>query len=267
MNSPHAVLEEAKRNFLLTYNIHDFQTVRNMFDKYVGYFRTGHRGLQFPHAEITHGTDTFLAFSRILDGYSIENKSLPVGKARTGLITSFFHNISGARTFLAHNSANADFLKREFREVGMGGEEYGLASKMVECTGLDVDISGLSFKNKSEKILCFMTGTANIIGQMASRTYLERLFFLYHRVKQEKVISAGSVLYILKKTTDFYKNRARKMLDRDFQGLYKYCLTHFRKRYGINRNLYMESIENQLKYLDTILKRYPRSYWKKLRRR
>jgi hypothetical protein len=124
----------------------------------------------------------------------------------------------------------------------------------------------MSFKDKDEEVLVFMVGTANLLGQMASRSYLEKLFFLYDRVREAKIINTASISFILKKTVDFYQNRAKDRLEKDFKGLHKLSKFHFNERYKINRNLYIEAIEKQLSYLETILNRYPRSYWKKLRR-
>ena len=50
---------------------------------------------------------------------------------------------------------------------------------LIACTGLRVVIDNIKFQSKTEKLLGCMLGTADYLGQMSDRTYLEKLLFLY----------------------------------------------------------------------------------------
>ena len=122
------------------------------------------------------------------------------------------------------------------------------------------------FVSDENRILGQMLGSSDLLGQMANRTYLERLLLLYREFKEARFSHFKDELDLLKKTRDFYNN-TRKMLATDLGGVEKYMSAHFKSRWKIKRDLYKESIEKQLHYLDGILLNREQEYEDHLKRR
>ena len=136
---------------------------------------------------------------------------------------------------------------------------------LVHCTGLSINLKEIKFQDKQEEILGYMLGTADILGQMASRTYLERLLFLYKEFKEGHVQGYNSELDLLKKTLVFYEN-TKTRLHKALKGVYKYAVPHFQARYKAKKDLYMEAVARQIYYLKEIVAYESVSIKDKLRR-
>lgn len=279
INSPEAVLEEVKYNFIQFYNVKKFIFIRKVYrdflDLYNGRY-PGYKGCDIPYHDIGHTTDVFLAFSRMVDGYNISQKILPVEKVIIGLIAALFHDSGYIRKIKSNIKAkhihdfvsiSIDFIRNYFKKNGIDEKDYKLASNMLKYTDLNIDPAEIKVRSKTGQIVGYMLGTADLIGQMSSRTYLEKLYQLYDKARESKIIQKSSVSVILQKTIDLYRNRIKGKLEKDFGGLFELCRVHFRERYAIDRNLYNESIEKQVRYLEKILKKSPRTYSKKLKRK
>ncbi|MBN2407922.1 MAG: hypothetical protein JXJ19_09530 [Elusimicrobia bacterium] len=264
MHSIKAMFEEIKYNFLYNYSINDFQKVRDIFNDFLSLCRTN----TFEHDGIVNAVNTMLAYSCIIDGYNIDNATLPASVAKVGLITCLLHDSSIADSKPAHDhiQRSISFINRYFDENKIDRQEYNLAVRMVEYTDLFNDVSGIDLKKEEERLAGCMVGTANIVGQMSTRTYLERLFASYDVIRKFKIIDQPSILQLLKKTIEFYNTTIKTRIEKDYKGVYKYCRTHFNKRYRIDANLYIEAIERQLNYLEDVLEKAPDTFKEKLRR-
>ena len=100
-----------------------------------------------------------------------------------------------------------------------------------------------------------MLGTADLLGQMGDRNYLEKLPFLYREFSQGKIEGIGTELDFLDSTPGFYKTTLER-LAHDLGGVNVYMRYHFRARWDIDEDLYISSIENSIRYLEYVLKNY-----------
>ena len=218
-----------------------------------------------------------LAIARLIDGYNILNEKLPVDKVRIALIATIFHDTgyiqtirdrkgTGAKYTLNHVERSIEFIQKYFRDRMFSKKEFELAKNIVNCTGLSTDMGKLKLKGSHDRLLGYMLGTADLIGQMASRTYLERLIYLYREFREGRVKGFTSELDLLKKTLSFYEN-TRFRIENDLGGVYKHALIHFKERYGIDEDLYGTAIARQIKYLGEILSDSCVNYTDKLRRK
>lgn len=282
MNVPEAVLEEVKYNFIHSYPVQEFDLIRAVFKDFLNFFRglyPGYRSCNTPYHDINHALDTLLVFSRIADGYNIEKKVLPAEKVKMGIIAALFHDSgyiqknsdttgTGAKHSLVHEKKSIDFIRGYFKKIGLSREDFLLAKNMIHCTDLKINPGDINFKGETEKIPGFMVGTADLVGQMAERAYLENLSLLYREFKEGKLPGYTSEYDLLKQTINFYDGIAKKRLSRDFKGVYKYAQAHFRERYHIDSDLYMQTIERQLNYFKKILEECSAaSYKEKLKRK
>jgi hypothetical protein len=280
MDSPEAVLEEVKYNFIQSYKIEEFRPVREAFENFQALYSgnyTGYKGFSNPYHDLKHSTDTFLALSRMVDGYNLENKKLPVDKVVLGLIVSLFHDSGYIRKKKERSTAkisdtqyisrSTEFIKQYLKKNKYSEKDISVAVKMLECTSLDAEPSKIKFGGSAAKTIGYMVGTSDLVGQMSTRTYLEKLLSLFNELKEANIIKKKDVSEILKDKIDFYRIRIWERFDGDFDGVFAYHTVHFMKRYGVECNLYIDSIEKQVVYLEEIMENSPRSFEKKLKRR
>ncbi|MFC2092013.1 hypothetical protein ACFLTD_04500 [Elusimicrobiota bacterium] len=282
MSSPAAVLEETKYNFIHSYPVKEFTLIREVFKIFVDLFEgryPGYKKCNTPYHDIYHSFDTVLVFSRIADGYNIEKKRLNVHKLKIALISIIFHDSgyiqkiadnkgTGAKHSKVHELKSIEFIRSFFKKIGLSRDDFLIAKNMIHCTDLKINPGEIEFKSPTEKILGYMVGTADLVGQMAERTYLEKLSLLFREFKEGDIPGYDSEYDLMKKTLYFYDNIAKKRMDVDFDGMYRYLHTHFRVRYNLDSNLYFDAIDKQLNYLRNILDVSSQNdYTKKLRRR
>ena len=74
-----------------------------------------------------------------------------------------------------------------------------------------------------------------------------------------------SELKLLKKTIDFYA-LTQKRFTIELDSVNGYMRFHFKVRWNLDRDLYMEGIEKNIKYLKFLLENHQKDYRKHLRR-
>lgn len=266
-SQPYAVLEEVKNNFVNHYKITEFLLIRQVFKDFIDLMEGRYPGYQKCNTkfhDVQHTMDAFLAISRLIDGYNIKNrhKKFPVDKVKLALIATLFHDAgyiqtlediegTGAKYTLVHVQRSVEFVKDYLNKRGFSEQQMRSVSNMILCTGIMKDIKKIKFTDNEEEILGLMLGTADYLGQMSSRTYLEKLIFLYYEFKEGGVTGYSSEYDLLKKTTEFYLF-VRKEIDTIYKKVYKYAEYHFKQRYGIKENLYLTAINRTIKYLQMI---------------
>lgn len=280
MDNVDAVFEEVKYNFIQSYPVAEFLPVRRGFrdfkDLYDGKY-PGYRACNTRYHDELHTTDALLAISRLIDGFNIKKKKkIPADLAVRCLIATIFHDSgyiqsagdtrgTGAKYTLSHVKRSVEFLRNYFKSCGLPQADAESAGRMVQCTGLSTDITSLKFKSGQEEVLGYMLGAADLLGQMASRTYLERLGYLYKEFREGHVEGCTSENALLESTLKFYDTTDMRLKE-ELKGVDRFALYHFRKRYGINHDLYRISIVRQMGYLRKILSNNSASYRDKLKR-
>ena len=121
------------------------------------------------------------------------------------------------------------------------------------CTDLNLDIKKITFPSANIEIMAKILGTADLLGQIADRFYLEKLISLFHEFEEGKVPGFESELDLFRKTINFYKS-ARERFENDLGNVNRYMVNHFRDRWNIEKNIYDEAIEKNINYLKYILK-------------
>lgn len=263
MAQPAAVFEEVKYNFILSYPVTAFAEIRRTFNDFNALFEgkyPGYRACNTRYHDKVHTADALLALSRLIDGYNLTHDPLPVTAVRRGLIAAILHDTgyiqikndrrgTGAKYTVNHVDRSIHFMERYLGERGHARADFLAAARMVRCTGLSVNIARISFTSRAEEIIGKMLGAADLIGQMASRTYLERLMYLYREFREGHVRGFHSEHDLLHKTLGFYA-AVRRRLSETLDNVDTYALMHFRKRYGINEDLYRTAMDRQMRYLD-----------------
>lgn len=236
----------------------------------------GYRKCNIHYHDMKHTTDCLMAMARLVHGARLNGLRLTEDQVHLGLVASLLHDTgyiqesaettgTGAQYTLTHVERSISFAERYLRDNGYPSEDVRLCRRCLRCTGLDVKIEDVPFESPEHEFLGKALGTADLLGQMADRTYLERLPLLFREFREGGVPGFSNELDLLKKTPDFWeftKNRFRTQLG----GVDRHMIHHFKSRWGVNRDCYKEAIENNILYLRHIIQHHESDYLECLRR-
>jgi hypothetical protein len=225
----------------------------------------GYQACNTRYHNLRHTTDDFLAMSRLIHGATLDGEKFEKSLISVALVAALFHDVgyvqrdddhegTGAKYTVGHVERSMDFLEQYCRERGFSEGEIAGGRNMILCTDLGADVAGIPFASRDVEMLGKMLGTADILAQMADRTYLEKLLFLYHEFREGKVGDYADEEDLLRKSVaffDFALNRLRQTLG----GVDRFMTSHFASRWGLQANLYNEAIERHRKYLTEALEK------------
>jgi hypothetical protein len=147
---------------------------------------------------------------------------------------------------------SGDFVHRHRRDFGFSEAESRDVQDMITCTDLAVKPKDMEFSGKEAERLGFILAAADLLAQMADRTYLEKLLFLYQEFKEAGIGDIADEQDLLQKTLTFYTMVDRRLAD-DLMAVDRFMSGHFAERWNIPMDLYRISIEKQRTYLEHIL--------------
>src|SRR5262245_52853035 len=138
--------------------------------------------------DVRHTLDMTLATARLVDGHDrTEPEEARLGPRRAALavIIALLHDsgymrtrqeanvVNGAVFTKVHVSRGAAFIARYLPTIGFGSEAE-LASRLVHFTGYEMDVADIPVADTKDRLVGYMVGTADLIGQMSDRMYLEK---------------------------------------------------------------------------------------------
>jgi hypothetical protein len=279
MGNPQEVLEEVKRIVHLMYPAFNFNPVQDVFKDAVKLFRgeyPGYRACNTRYHDLKHTTACLLAMARLIHGGFVQGMVMEARDAALGLIAALLHDTgyiqtaedddgTGAKYTMVHVERSIEFMKIYFAQHGYSSEDFLFCRNCLKCTGLEVKIGKLEFISRNNKTLGQMLGTADLLGQMADRAYLEKLPFLYHEFKEGGVPGIADELDLLQKTPAFWES-TQKRLAGELGGVDRLMRDHFRVRWGIDQDMGRETAERNIAYLQFILVNHGDDYQRYLRR-
>lgn len=279
MDSPKAVLKETQDILDLISPGFNTAPVISSFTKTVALYQgdcPGYKACNTEYHDLRHITDTLLATARLIHGAVLNGKTFNDRQIFLGLVTALLHDAgyiqekydlegTGAKYTASHIQRSIDFLGLSGAEHDLSEEEIAAGQAMIRCTDLAVDISTIAFPNAEVELLGNMLGTADLLAQMADRSYLEKLLFLYREFKEADIGGYESELDLLRKTIGFYDFIAER-LETTLKATNRFMTSHFASRWNIQTDLYHEAIENQKNRLKQILKMSASDYRSHLKR-
>jgi hypothetical protein len=223
-----------------------------------------------------HTLDIFLAAARLLDGYNLKEDKLSERLAVNLLKASLLHDTgyiqekwdnegTGAKHSQNHIGRSIAFIVKNRGDFTVSKEDIDAISKMIRCTEVKDNLDTIPFSSEEEKTAGMILGSADILGQMSDREYLERLLFLYNEMKEAGVQGYTTEFDIIKSTLKLYKT-VKKRLNNSLNKVYSCAENHFNKRYNINKNLYIDAIEKNISYLEKIINDSTTNFRHKLKR-
>lgn len=229
---------------------------------------------------LRHTCSVVLASIRLFHGLHHEKFELSSELIIQGLLSAYFHDLgmlpqSNAEVLNTtsytrhHESRSIAILDNYLLENNLPSHYGDNCATVIHYTNLDwaepPDING-----RSQLELCGQViGTADLLAQMADRYYLESLPYLFQEHQNSGIDRHSSALDLMRATIDFHENVIKKRLVETLGNLAPSMQTHFRTRWNINRNLYLDNINLNLCYLRMITEdcSLDLSCWKKYLRR
>lgn len=279
MSSPAAVFAEVRHLAGLMGGIIDINRLEMVFNKTCDLYEgkhPGYRACNTLYHDLRHTTDVFLALARLLHGSYAEGDLLVPVEANMALISTLLHDTgyiqksgdrkgTGGKYTLTHVSRSVTFLKNFLPRYDFNEHEIELCESFVLRTCISTEVCDERFPTRSSHQLGKMMGTADLLGQLADRIYLEKLLFLYREFREANIVGYSNELELLNCTIGFY-NMMEIRLTENLSNVRRYMRSHFRQRWGIDRDLYQEAIDRNLEFLQKLLKLHRKDYRSKLKR-
>lgn len=226
---------------------------------------SGFRESQVKYHDLRHTRNVALASLRLFHGLHCDGITLPADVILLGMICAYFHDTgmlltvrdsaaSGAAYLKDHEERSIVFIRQYLHEHGYPTAYIDNCGSIISCTNLTTAPENLTFESEEIEIAGYVLGTADILAQMADRYYLESLPLLYREQQDAGIHQHRSSLALMRKTTTFYHEVIERRLFNDFKGTGRFMRTHFRERWQLDRDLYMDFIEKNINYLEDVLR-------------
>lgn len=216
--------------------------------------------------DLQHVMEVTLVMARLMHGYKLEGReSIDPRLFALGIVLALYHDCgyirhrndsrhaNGAEYTLTHVSRGARYLRRYLPQIGLG-EFAPVASRVIHFTGYEIPVPKIRVKEPVFRVLGNLLGSADILGQMSDRCYLEkchdRLFpeFQAGGIARRRTadgqleIVFASAGDLIAKTPDFYETAAHR-LDELLEAAYRYIEPHFG-----GHNYYVSAVEQNIQY-------------------
>lgn len=266
MESPKAVLEETVTVVARFSPDADLAAIRSAFNQTVSLYRGGWEEIRdcntFYH-DLKHVTDSLLAMARLFHGAAVTGIRFSPRQVHQGLVSAMLHDVgylqnsededgTGAKYTLSHVRRGMEFVQQHFAAFGLQESDVHPCMAMIHCTDINCDPASVPFPDKTTERIGKMLATADVMAQMADRTYLEKLIFLFHELEEAGIDDYCDELDLLRHSKDFYSRMADRFETR-LASSNRFMVHHFKDRWNIDEDLYQRSMDNQRAYLAKIL--------------
>ena len=246
---------------------YDFTLARTAYSDVLRLFRgeyPGYCAIKTPYHNLYHTLDVFLCAVRLAHGVHLSGTPLADKEITWIMLATLMHDIgyaqrleeesgSGAQYTLTHVGRGIKFMRNYLLEQDFPADYATPVEHLMNSTNPALGFDEIKFPDQRTRMLAQIVGSADIVGQMADRTYLEKLLFLYLEFKEARFDNFASMHDLLRQTKHFYEVTREKKLDGAFEGVYKKLTFHFKAYVGVENNYYVESIEKNLAYLSKVI--------------
>ena len=272
--SPQDVIKELKYIYSLMAPVGQDDIFDQIYADIVKIFQgeySGFRASNTKYHDLEHTNLVVLAVTRLMHGCFLKGHAFISENLILGFTAALFHDIgliqteseqngSGAVFTVGHEERSIALMVRYLTEKNFSPQTIADCEALIRCTILGVPLKDIPFRNKEIEILGKIVGSADLLGQMADRCYLEKLLLLFKEFEEAKLPGFDSELDLLKKTEAFYESIARQRLKNDFSGIAACMRLHFKARWKEDRDLYSKAIQNNLDYLKSLIVRCRDNY-------
>lgn len=215
--------------------------------------------------DFAHAAETFLAMGRLLHGARRASAAIAPQDLAAGLTAAILHDAGyirktpeksphGARLHAEHEQRSMDFVCRHGEFLGLGAAALEDCQAMIRGTVMREDVNAMTFRSEIQELLVRMLSVADLLAQLSSETYLERLASLYAEDQE-----SGSPHY--RGLADCYRQaiafdeRARARMRSHLPQAEAFLIQHFAARWNTPVNLYHIAMDRQMAFLSQALAR------------
>jgi hypothetical protein len=214
--------------------------------------------------DFEHTMQGTLCLARLLQGRHVAGvlPRLTLRQFEITLLAILFHDSgylkrredtkgTGAKYTVIHVDRSAAFVAEYLPRKGFADAEIAAMQHMILCTGIDVDLNAIPFRNDMERTTGFALATADLLGQMAARDYVDKLPLLYDEFAEcARFVGASlpptfafdSAENLMRCTPAFWDNYVLPKVNDDFRGLYHFL----NDPYPDGPNAYVQRIEENV---------------------
>jgi len=251
----------------------EFAPLERAFADFKALFEGGYPGYlacDTLYHDMRHTLDMTLALARLIDGYERACATADrVGPRRAilGVLIALLHDSgylrrasetaveNGAVFTKTHVSRGADFISAYLPKLGFGAEA-ATAARLVHFTGYEMEIDDIRVEDPKDRVIGCLVGTADLLGQMSDRMYLEKcrefLYkeFVWGKIARERlpdgyeVVRYASPEDLIIKTPGFYEYVARTRIQKKLGSADRYAEAHFD-----GPSLYQSEIDRNMDFL------------------
>jgi len=266
MNKPQAVLAEIKVIASMISRMDDFGVINNASRDVLRLFTgcyPGYKKNDTGYHDLYHTTDVMLASVRLLHGAATTGMEFTAREINQLILCAMMHDTgyiqretdpsgTGARYTAVHIERSIDFVAEYLQNNPDIDADRETMAQILRCTGLNVRIRNIPFKSEKTRLLGFVLGTADLLGQMADRYYLEKLPILFREFQEGNIPGFSSDWDLIRKTPDFYI-MANIRFKKELGAINRFMKNHFQVRWSIPQDLYVMAIEKNIEYLNQLI--------------
>jgi len=220
----------------------------------------GYKASNTKYHDLEHTCAVTLATARLIHGLHVQDQIFSSGVMQLGLIGALFHDTgliqteeendgTGAQYTIGHEDRSINLMKEYLSDKDFSAEDILDCSHIIMCTELSLPIGEIPFRSERIKEIGKILGSADLIAQMADKNYLEKLPLLFLEFKEAGMPGFETPLEFFQNTEEFYHSVARTRLSEEMGNVSSVALYHFKDRWGIERDLYAESIKDNIKHM------------------
>lgn len=236
----------------------------------------GYQACNTEYHDFNHTCDVFCATVRMCDGALSAGSTMPPELVLDTCTAAMLHDAgyimedsdgtgTGAKYTRTHVSRSVSFTMDNRESFHLTSDSAARIGRLIYGTDLALDFAEIPFADHGERHVAELLASADLMGQMAERTYLEKLLFLYYEFREAGFPGYDTEFDILKKTRSFYESTKQRLFE-TLNNAARFAFDHFANRYGVRQNLYLESIQRQIDYLQSIIDDSTANFRKKLKR-
>lgn len=237
----------------------------------------GYQACNTPYHNLQHTTDVTLATMRLLHGAWVEGERFSADDVAALFLAVLFHDIgyiqtkketdgTGASLTATHVARGKEFVERYLKKHAALNISASRVAALIGFTEMAHDPDVLSVLHDQDRLLGKLLAAGDLLGQLADRTYLEKLPMLYVEFTEAGIGDYTSELDLLSKTIHFHEIVQRRLTE-GLGSVDFYMQPHFRARWDIDEDLYAEAIARNLSYLRELVRHHEADWPEYLKRR
>jgi hypothetical protein len=244
----------------------DCTLLRKVHDEVTAIFSGNYPGFEASvtkYHDLRHTYSVVLATIRLFHGLYHEGRHLPEELIVQGLLSAYFHDSgmlpqsqeeaqSDAGYTRHHEKRSIAILDLYLRTNNFPRSYRENCATIIKYTILDWEAKADDIADSRLHLCGQVIGTADLLAQMADRYYLESLPLLFQEHRDSGIDKHTSAIELMSSTLDFHEKIIKRRLEKTLGNIAPSMRTHFRQRWNIDENVYLDNIRLNLDYLKKI---------------